>query len=156
MQAKTSFKLDAKVSFGLIALLICCIPAVVFLLFRDKSDSLGSYSKPIISTSWPVEKAGLDYNASLSPENTPLKRGKQVFHLTLKPFQDKSLKDLPIVKITMPMGSNTMEAPVQVKKDKAPYEYQVETEFSMAGPWEADVQPTASANPISLNFNVDL
>jgi len=147
--------MQSKFAVLTISSLLCCIPAVVFFMFRDKSDSLGTYTPA--ATVWPIVQQDEHYKATLESAVMPLKRGKQLLNLHLEKLsQEKLVSSTPVVQVVMPMGKDTMTAPATLKKLAQPGEYQIQTDFAMAGKWELQVKPQPAAKEIALDFQVQM
>jgi hypothetical protein len=143
--------------FIAMGILLCCIPAVVYLSFSDHSNEVIGSSFPSSSlpkgTSGKIEKQAGEYLVQAEPLHSPLKTGKQ--HLNLFITQNaKPVGNLPHVAVTMPMGTSTMTAPVEVQKVSPAGTYEMATDFSMAGEWVIEVIPAFGIDPIKLIVNV--
>ncbi len=147
--------MNSKNAFILMGVLLVLIPSVVYLLFRDQMHSEGGDipSAPNISAGMSVVSATVGkYQGTLEPEKPPFKTGKQTLKLTLL-HQQTPVEKIPAVAVTMPMGTSTMTAPVELKPTSRLGTFDVHTDFSMPGPWEVHVKPDAKVD-LALHFTV--
>jgi YtkA-like len=137
---------------------LCCVPALVFFLFRNQNDTLGSYTlKTQPTTAWPLEQQDEKYRIILTPVSSNLKRGKQRLKLRIESLQSTStISALPEVHILMPMGKDTMTAPATAQKLEQAGRYQLQTQFDMAGDWELDVRPDPASKLMQFHFWVQM
>jgi hypothetical protein len=112
-------------------------------------------AQPAATSSAPIEKQTADYQVMVSVPNPPLKTQAEAYTLTIHDLKaNKALEQAPTVTVEMPMGDTPMKAPTTVSKGANPGEFEVKTEFTMAGDWTMQVKPTASANAITLTLPV--
>lgn len=144
--------MKSRTGLIMMGILLCSIPAISYFAFRHTEDNPYATTQ----TQWPIEKEIRQYQLSLQPVHVPLKRGQQVLTLQVYNAAKPMLNLQPDnVSIVMPMGQQTMEAPLELQKTSTPGQYQLKTEFKMAGDWELQLQ-TADSAPIRLPFQVQL
>jgi hypothetical protein len=149
--------MQSKFRVLLVGSLLCCIPALVYFLFKNMAEegNVDPFANPQSVMQWPVTSKNTLFSVSLEPEETPLTVGKQHMTLKITPMMEGlSLGSGPLVKVTMPMGKETMEAPAEVHKLPQEMHYRIKTEFSMGGHWMADIKPNPTTDPLHLDFMV--
>ncbi len=134
--------------------LMCCIPALAFLLFGNVAQEPPHHAMQ--ETVWPLIAKNSQFRVSLTPVHPPLHAQAEQLIVHVDSVAHTPLRGLPIVMVKMPMGDNTMQAPVTIAKTKHPTDFTLATTFSMAGDWEIDVLPTPNATPLVFSFQVPL
>ena len=103
----------------------------------------------------PIEKQTTEYHILVDVPNPPLKTQEETYTLQIHDLKaNKPVEAPPEVKVEMPMGNTPMIAPTTVSKGAKPGEFQVKTEFTMAGDWTLLVKPVQSAQAITLTLSV--
>ncbi|MBY0451251.1 MAG: FixH family protein [Cyanobacteria bacterium] len=103
------------------------------------------------------QKATDQYQVTLIPDTPPLETKAETYVLQVKDAKTGQpvTAETVDVKVIMPMsGGSPMVAPTTVTKGTQPGEYQVKTEFTMAGDWTVQVTPSESAEAISMTVPV--
>jgi YtkA-like len=156
--------MKSKVMVIGLGVLLCCIPILIFFVFRGQKDEVDSTndfesyernSHPV--TAWPLEQENEHYKITLSPVGSVLKRGKQRLKLRIETFSlQPPVARNPEVHILMPLGKDTITAPIKTQKLAQGGQYQLQTQFDTAGEWELDVKPDRTSNPMQFHFQVEL
>ena len=114
-----------------------------------------SMEQPATTSSSPIEKQTADYHVMVTVPNPPLKTQAETYTLTVHDLKaNKPLEQAPAVTVEMPMGDTPMKAPTTIGKGSNPGEFEVKTEFTMAGDWTMQVKPTPTSEAITLTLPV--
>lgn len=107
------------------------------------------------ASSAPIEKQTADYHVAVSIPNPPLKTQAETYTLTVYDLKtNQPLEQAPAVTVEMPMGNTPMKTPTTISKGANPGEFEVKTEFTMAGNWTMQVKPTPSSEAVTLTLPV--
>lgn len=139
-----------KSKFGFIGmgLILCFVPAVVYLASPDHSrEVFGDLPGTMPKATGPISMENQGYRVSMEPIRAPLKTGKQSLRVSVTQ-QGKPVLKTPNIQVTMPMGTSIMTAPVQVSPMQTAGDYEVETDFSMGGDWQLEIKSSPAQNVV--------
>lgn len=122
---------------------------------NSNSLPMKSSQQTASSTQGTIEKQTADYHVMVMVPNPPLKTQAETYTLQIQDLKaNKPIEAPPEVKMEMPMGNTPMIAPTTVSKSTKSGEFQVNTEFTMAGDWILQIKPAQSREAITLTLSV--